>query len=149
MKAFTGTPQQETSIPTELLDKARDMRSKMIETIAEMDDSLMEKYLGGQELTNEELLKGLKQAIVDGKIIPILTGSALLTSGINNLLDAICQYMPSPNQRRIEMADDSLIKELDVKGPLSALVFKTTADQYVGKLTFFRVYSSIRTVRNG
>jgi elongation factor G len=141
MKAFTGTPQQETSIPTELLDKARDMRSKMIETIAEMDDSLMEKYLGGQELTNEELLKGLKQAIVDGKIIPILTGSALLTSGINNLLDAICQYMPSPNQRRIEMADDSLIKELDVKGPLSALVFKTTADQYVGKLTFFRVYS--------
>jgi elongation factor G len=141
MKAFTGTPQQETSIPTELLDKARDMRSKMIETIAEMDDNLMEKYLGGQELTNEELLRGLKQAIVDGKIIPILTGSALLTSGINNLLDAICQYMPSPNQRRIEMADDSLIKELDVKGPLSALVFKTTADQYVGKLTFFRVYS--------
>jgi elongation factor G len=141
MKAFTGTPQQETSIPTELLDKARDMRSKMIETIAEMDDNLMEKYLGGQELTNEELLRGLKQAIVDVKIIPILTGSALLTSGINNLLDAICQYMPSPNQRRIEMADDSLIKELDVKGPLSALVFKTTADQYVGKLTFFRVYS--------
>lgn len=141
MKAFTGSIQQESPIPGELKDKAEEMRSKMIETIAEMDDQLMEKYLGGEELTSTELLNGLKQAVVNGKLIPILTGSALQPSGIKGLLDAICQYMPAPNQRPIQLAEDSSSKKLDISGPLSALVFKTTADQYVGKLTYFRVYS--------
>jgi len=143
MKAYVGSPPQEAPVPAELSEQARELRNKMVETIAETDDALIEKYLGGEELSNEEMVNGLKQAVASGKIIPILAGSGLQNIGTAQLLDAISLYLPSPLQRKINLADDSPAKELqpDVSGPLAALVFKTTADPYVGKLTYFRVYS--------
>jgi len=141
MKAYTGAPQQEGEIPEALREEASARRSQMIETIAEMDDTLMEKYLGGEELSNDELLLGLKQAVSDGAIVPILTGSALMDIGIEKLMDAICQYMPSPRERAIAVAEDSPTRAADIGEAFSALVFKTSADPYVGKLTLFRVYS--------
>jgi elongation factor G len=141
MKAYTGAPQQEGEIPEALREEAAARRSQMIETIAEMDDTLMEKYLGGEELSNEELLRGLKQAVSDGTIVPILTGSALLDIGIEKLMDAISNYMPSPAQRKIAVAEDSPTRAEDLGEAFAALVFKTSADPYVGKLTLFRVYS--------
>ncbi len=141
MKAYTGAPQQESEIPEALREEAVARRSQMIETIAEMDDALMEKYLGGGELTNDELLVGLKKAVSDGLIVPVLTGSTLLNIGIEKLMDAICHYMPSPLQRAIAVAEDSPTRSQDIGEAFSALVFKTSADPYVGKLTLFRVYS--------
>jgi len=143
MKAYTGAPAKETSIPEELMEQVRTLRSKMVEAVAESDDALMEKYLGGEELTPDEISKGLKQAVVESKIFPILTGSALLDIGVIQLMDAIENYLPSPAQRKVVLAVDSPIKELEVStaSAQAALIFKTTADPYVGKLTYFRVYS--------
>jgi elongation factor G len=141
MKAFVGAPPQEGPVPSDLAEKAQAARNGMIEAIAETDDALMEKYLGGAELSQEELLKGLKAGITAGKIIPVLAGSGLTGSGVAGLLDAIVQYLPSPVERKPLLAPDSVNKEVSPHGPLAALVFKTTADPYVGKLTYFRVFS--------
>ena len=143
MKVHTGSPAQEVNVPAELVEQAKALQSKMIESVAETDDALMEKYLGGEELTSDEIIKGLQQAVAADKIVPILTGSGLQSIGITQLLDAIERYLPSPVQRNIALSEDSSIKEVHptVTGPLAALVFKTTADPYVGKLTYFRVYS--------
>jgi len=143
MKAYTGSPSTESPIPAELMEQAQTLRGKMIEAVAESDDVLMEKYLGGEELTPDEIVKGLKQAVVEAKIFPILTGSALLDIGVAQLMEAIENYLPSPAQRKVVLAPDSASKELEceVSSAQAALVFKTTADPYVGKLTYFRVYS--------
>jgi len=143
MKAFTGSPAQEGAIPAELVEQAKALQSKMIEAVAETDDALMEKYLGGEELSSDEIIKGLQQAVAADKIVPILTGSGLQSIGITQLLEAIERYLPSPVQRKIAVAEDSSIKDLQTvaSGPPASLVFKTTADPYVGKLTYFRVYS--------
>jgi elongation factor G len=143
MKAFIGSPAQESAIPADLADQAKTLRNKMIEVVAETDDTLMEKYLGGEELNTIEIIQGLHQAVSVGRIVPILTGSGLHGIGITQLLEAIERYLPSPVQRKIAIAEDSPIKELQplTSGPLASLVFKTTADPYVGKLTYFRVYS--------
>jgi len=143
MKAYIGSPAKEGVIPDELLGQAQTLRGKLVEAVAESDDALMEKYLGGEELTVEEINKGLKQAVVESKIFPILTGSALLDIGVGQLMDAIGDYLPSPAQREIELIADSVVKDLECSesSAQAALVFKTTADPYVGKLTYFRVYS--------
>lgn len=143
MKAYAGSPSKEGPIPAEMMEQSQTLRGKMIEAVAESDDVLMEKYLGGEELTPDEIVKGLKQAVVEAKIFPILTGSALLDIGVAQLMEAIENYLPSPAQRKVVLAPDSATKELEcsVSSAQAALVFKTTADPYVGKLTYFRVYS--------
>lgn len=143
MKAYTGSPAKEGPVPAELMEQAKVLQSKMIEAVAETDDALMEKYLSGGELTSAEIIKGLQQAVPADKIVPVLTGSGLQGAGVTQLLDAIERYLPSPMQRKIDVAEDSAVKDVQVatSGPLAALVFKTTADPYVGKLTYFRVYS--------
>ncbi len=143
MKSHTGTPPEEGEVPPDLADTAASLREKLVEAIAETDDALIEKYLGGEELTLDELRHGLRQATVSGSVVPILAGSALQGVGINRLLDAFSEYLPSPADREISLAADSKLTELKPApdGPLAALVFKTTADPYVGKLTYFRVYS--------
>jgi elongation factor G len=138
MKAYTGSPPKEGDIPSALQDQANSFREKLIESAAETEDALIEKYLGGEELTQEELTDGLRKAVVNGSVFPILSGSALQNIGITSLLDAIVDYLPSPAER--EVAAEEKI-EVSAEGPLAALVFKTTADPYVGKLTYFRVYS--------
>jgi elongation factor G len=131
----------DAAIPTELAGKAGEMRSQLMEAVAETDDALMEKYLSGEELTSAELSAGLQKAVKDCKIIPILAGSGLLNSGARELLNDIVSLMPSPADRPVPVADDSPTKDVTLKGPMAAMVFKTTADPYVGKLTYFRVFA--------
>ncbi|MCL2140061.1 MAG: elongation factor G [Dehalococcoidia bacterium] len=143
MKAYSDFPSKEIPFPTELSEQAKILQNKLMETIAESDDTLMEKYLGGEELTSDEMSLGLKKAVSEGKIFPIMAGSALSGIGVMQLMEAIINYLPSPLQRKIAVAADSSVKDVVVASSSSpaALVFKTTADPYVGKLTYFRVYS--------
>ncbi|MBU2535976.1 MAG: elongation factor G [Chloroflexota bacterium] len=143
LKAYTGSPPKEGEIPSSLEGQVNTLREKLIESAAETEDALIEKYLGGEELTQEELTDGLRKAVVNGSVFPILAGSALQNVGINSLLDAMVDYLPSPAEREVAAVTDAKEEKIEVSddGPLAALVFKTTADPYVGKLTYFRVYS--------
>jgi len=144
MKSYTGADAKEGDIPAELADQANSYREKLIEAIAEIDDSLIEKYLGGEELTAEEMATGLRQAVAAGKIVPVLAGSALKSIGVSTLLNTIRALLPSPEGIEAATVDESGKSAGSIKpaadGSLAALVFKTSADPYVGKLTYFRVY---------
>ncbi len=143
MKAYSGTDAKEAEVPEALKSQAASFREKLIEAVAEVDDKLIEKYLEGQELSQEEIGEGLRQAIVAGKVVPILTGSALKNIGMAMLMDAISGYLPSAKEGKVVTASDSKeqVSEPSADSPLAALVFKTSADPYVGKLTYFRVYN--------
>jgi len=144
MKSYTGPEAKEDEIPSSLQSQVESFREKLVEAAAEVDDSLLEKYLGGEELSLEELSNGLRQGVVTGKVIPVLVGSALKNIGINLVLDAINSYLPAPEERAMAVIGKSGEHETAEPiqdGPLAALVFKTTADPYVGKLTYFRVYN--------
>ncbi|MCK5577215.1 MAG: elongation factor G, partial [Dehalococcoidales bacterium] len=143
MKCYLGPKGEEAEIPSSLADQVAGYREKMVEAIAEVDDTLIEKYLGGEELTSEELVAGLKQAVASGQVVPILTGSALQSVGVTQLLDAVSGYLPSAGQAELIATKDFSADGFEpVSGaPLAALVFKTSADPYVGKLTYFRVFS--------
>ena len=144
MKSYTGSPAKEEEIPSSLQAQADSFREKLVEAAAEIDDTLLEKYLGGEELSQEELIDGLRQGVAAGKIVPVLTGSALQNAGTNRLMAAITNYLPSAAAQKITVADTSGKATATEPGqdasPIS-LVFKTTADPYVGKLTYLRVYS--------
>jgi len=141
MKAYSGSEAKESQVPDSLKSEAEEWREKLIETAAEVDDNLIEKYLGGEELTLEELKSGLKKAVKEAKVVPILAGSAIQNIGIDLLMTAIVDYLPSPADVKIKAGEKDI--EADENGNLTALVFKTTADPYVGKLTYFRVYSGV------
>ncbi len=145
MKAYTGSEAKEAEFPSSLQSQADSFREKLIEAAAEVDDKLIEKYLEGEELSLEELGGGLRQAVITGKVVPILTGSALKNVGTGLLLDAIFNYLPSAKEGKVVTISDSAKKaeriEPSQDAPLAALVFKTSADPYVGKLTYFRVYN--------
>ena len=146
MKSYTGSPAKEGEIPSSLQERANSFREKLAEAVAEVDDDLMERYLESGELSQEEIINGLRQGVVAGKIMPVLTGSALQNVGVDLLMDAVVSYLPSPKERDVLVQGgpdkaESLAPETDA--PLAALVFKTTADPYVGKLTYFRVYRGI------
>ncbi|MEE8413472.1 MAG: elongation factor G, partial [Dehalococcoidales bacterium] len=146
MKSYTGSEAKEGEIPPSEQSRVDSLREKLIEAAAEVDDSLLEKYLGGDELSQEEIANGLQQGVAAGKIVPVLVGSALKNTGINLLMDAALSYLPSPKERDVAVLGNSDTQEMmkpDADGPLAALVFKTTADPYVGKLTYFRVYSGV------
>ena len=144
MKAYLGSPAKEAEIPSSVEAQAISFREKLIEAVAEIDDKLIEKYLGGEELSLEELTDSLRKATKSGQIVPILVGSAVQNIGITPLLDAACNYLPSPGEQDVAIVDDSGAEVEKIKpsqdAPLAALVFKTSADPYVGKLTYFRVY---------
>jgi elongation factor G len=143
MKAYTGSPTKEVEVPAAAKAQADSFREKLVEAIAEVDDALIEKYLGGEEISLEELIKTLRQAVVSGRIVPILTGSALQNVAVNRLMDAISDYLPLPKEQKVSTG--SGVIEPSEGAPLAALVFKTTADPYVGKLTYFRVYNGVIT----
>jgi elongation factor G len=138
----TGAEAKEPKIPAPLQEKAKSFQEKLIEAVAEVDDKLIEKYLGGEALTGEELGSGLRKAVLSGRIVPVLAGSATKNIGFSSLLEAINNYLPSAKEREVVIAGDGSEKiKPSPDGPLAALVFKTSADPYVGKLTYFRVYS--------
>jgi len=139
MKAYVGEKGEQQEVPAELAEEASAHREKLIEAAAETDDALIEKYLGGDELTPEELAKGVRAGILAGSIVPVLTGSATKMFGIQALLEAVGAAFPSPADAPVKTNGDTL--KADASGPLVALVFKTAADPYVGRLTYFRVLS--------
>ena len=141
MKSYIGSPPKEAEIPSSLQNQADSLREKVVEAAAEVDDRLIEKYLGGEELSLEELSHGLRQAVVTGKAVPVLVGSAIQNIGISLLVDAIYDYLPSPKERDVVIAEATQAIEPSQDASLAALVFKTSADPYVGKLTYFRVYT--------
>jgi elongation factor G len=143
MKSYTGTAAKEGDVPEALKSQAQSLRDNLVESIAETEDSLLEKFLGGEELKQEELAKALRNAIVSGKLVPIMAGSGLQNIGVIPLMDAINGYLPAPKEREVLIVGEG---NQPVKiapnptGSLAALVFKTSADPYVGRLTYFRVY---------
>lgn len=135
-------------IPAEYKDEAEEYREKLVEAIAETDDELVMKYLEGESFTTEEIKAGLRAGTLDHSIVPVLCGSALANIGIQPLLDTIVACLPSPGDvdtvtGRDVGTEDEVEVELSKDGPLVALVFKTMADPFVGKLTYFRVYSGV------
>jgi len=144
MKAYTGagTQVKETEVPANLKAQADSYREKLVESIAEVDDTLLEKYLGGEAISPEELTKTLRRAVLEGKIVPVLAGSGLQNIGITRLVDAVVDYLPLPKERKVAVSGGAAIEPKE-ELPLAALVFKTTADPYVGKLTYFRVYNGV------
>ncbi len=146
MKSYVGFPVKEAEIPSSLQTQAESFGEKVVEAVAEIDDRLLEKYLGGEQLSLEELKTGLRQAVVTGRVVPILVGSAMQNIGIASLLNAINSYLPSPKEQDVIVAGNSGKQEImppSQDAPLAALVFKTSADPYVGKLTYFRVYNGV------
>ncbi|MDP2708774.1 MAG: elongation factor G [bacterium] len=144
-----GTKWEDREIPEDMKAKAEEYRSKLIEAIADNDDSLMNKYLAGEEIAIEDLKKVLRQAVNNNKIVPVLCGSALKNKGVQSLLDAVVDYLPSPLEVPAITGFDPDDKEklIEVKPsdaePFAALAFKIATDPYVGKLCFIRVYSGV------
>jgi len=144
MKAYVG---EKKDIPPELLEEARSFQQALVEAAAEAEDELIVKYLEGEELTAEEMRRGLVAGTKARSVILVLCGSATQVVGSQALLDAIVEYLPSPAEREVRARsplsglEESL--EVSLASPLAALVFKTFADPYVGKLTYFRVYTGV------
>jgi elongation factor G len=140
----------ETDIPADLQDKAAEFRLKLVEAVAESDDDLMEKYLEGEELTEDEIRQGLRKGTISGTIVPLLCGSAFKNKGVQPLLDAVIDYLPAPIDVpaiKGQLEDGTEVERVaDDDAPMSALAFKIMADPY-GRLTFVRVYSG--TLKKG
>ncbi len=141
----------ETAIPDDLKTTAEDYRKKLVEKIAEADDSLLEKYLEGGEITAEEVMKGIKEASLTRRFIPVACGSATMNIGVTELMDLMLMCLPTPEEMSrispIRGTNPKDGKEIDRKpvttDPLTAYVFKTVADPFAGKLSIFRVYSGV------
>ncbi|MGN6030158.1 MAG: elongation factor G [Thermomicrobiales bacterium] len=145
-----GTNIQHTEIPAEYLEEAQAARLSLIETIAETDEEMTLRYLEGDEFTAEELKTALRAATIRSELVPILTGSALKNKGVQPMLDAIVDYLPSPLDVPAVVGinpntEQEETREADPKAPLSALAFKIATDPHVGKLTYIRVYSGTMT----
>ena len=141
-----GAAPERMPVPEELREEAAARRAKMVEAIAETDEALTDKYLGGEQITVEELKAALRRAVIAGKATPVFLGSALKNKGIQPLLDGVVDYLPSP----LDIPDvvgikpgteEQVARPADEDAPMSALVFKIVTDPYVGRLAYFRVYS--------
>jgi len=142
----TGSEFKEVSIPQDLKADVEKYRHELIEKIAETDDGLLEKYLSGEELDINDLKKALRAAVIDYKIVPVLAGSSLRNKGVQPLLDAVVEYLPSPlDIGQVEgqnpKTGEKEIRKLVVESPFAALAFKIQIDPHVGKLTYIRIYS--------
>ena len=143
-----GTDIQETDIPEDYLEKAQEWREKLVEAVAETDEDLMMKYLEGEEITEEELVAGIRQATINVEFFPVLAGSAFKNKGVQLMLDAVLDYLPSPLDidaiKGIDTkTDEETTRPADDEAPFASLAFKVMTDPFVGRLTFFRVYSGV------
>ncbi len=142
-----GTHFELIDIPSDMVEEVEEARHKMVEEIAAYDEQLFEKYLAGKDLTTEEIKNAIRKGCLDNAFIPVLCGSAYKNKGIQRLLDAIVDYLPSPMDKQEiigfppEDSDITLSRKPSPNEPFSALAFKIMSDPYVGRLTFFRVYS--------
>jgi elongation factor G len=158
MKAYVyddetlGAKYKVEEIPADLVDKAKEYREKMLEAVAEFDDQVMEKYLNGQSLTEEDIRRVVRAGAISMKVIPVLCGSAFKNKGVQQLLDGVVDFLPSPlDIPAVKGLDPNTGKELERKPsdsePFSALAFKIMSDPFAGQLTYFRVYSG--TLKTG
>ena len=141
-----GATFEEIEIPEDLKELTNKYRTKMLEAVSDVDDSLLEKYLEGEEITSEEIMKVLRQATIELKIIPVICGSAFKNKGVQKLLDSIIDFLPSPiDSKEIEAhhihTKETVFRKIDKDEKFTALAFKIMTDPFVGKLTFFRVYT--------
>jgi elongation factor G len=141
-----GAESETIDIPADLIEAARTEREKMVEVVAEMDDELTHKYLEGHTLSNEDIKRGLRLGTLEARIVPVLAGSALKNKGVQPVLDAVVDYLPSPLDRPPVIGEqpvthEEVVRTANDSEPFSALVFKIAADPFVGKLAYFRVYS--------
>jgi len=142
-----GKEMEETEIPEDMKEKAKEYREQLVEAIVEHDEELMNKYLAGETVALEDLKKTLRKAVIDNAIVPILCGTALKNKGVQVLLDAVCDYLPSPLDIPPIKGFHPKDKEAEIERhasneePLTALAFKIATDPFVGKLAFIRVYS--------
>ncbi|WP_191566510.1 elongation factor G [Metabacillus idriensis] len=143
-----GTRSEAMEIPDEYKELAEEWRGKLVEAVAELDEELMMKYLEGEELTIEELKSAIRKGTVNVEFYPVICGSAFKNKGVQLMLDAVLDYLPSPLdvpaiKGTLPDSEDEVVRESSDEGPFSALAFKVMTDPYVGKLTFFRVYSGV------
>lgn len=143
-----GTDIREEDIPAEYVDQANEYREKLVEAVAETDEELMMKYLEGEEITNEELMAGIRKATINVEFFPVLCGSAFKNKGVQLMLDAVIDYLPSPLDIPAIKAvnpdtDAEETRPASDEEPFAALAFKIMTDPFVGRLTFFRVYSGV------
>ena len=145
-----GADYEVVDIRAELADAAQEAREHMIESVVETDDELMEKYFGGEEITEDEIKRALRVATIAGTVVPVLCGTAFKNKGIQPLLDAVVAYMPSPvdiNGGKVNGVDpkteEPIQRTISDDEPFSALAFKIITDPFVGRLSFFRVYSGV------
>lgn len=141
-----GASVERSPIPEEFLSRAEELRNQLIEKVAETDDELTVKYLEGEDISPEEIHRGLRSAVIKGQATPVLCGSSLRNKGVQPLLDAVVKYLPSPLDipavRGLKPGTgEELERPPDNNAPMSALVFKIVTDPYVGRLAYFRVYS--------
>ncbi|CAI3449082.1 elongation factor G [Enterococcus cecorum] len=143
-----GTEIEETEIPEDYRELAEEWREKLVEAVAETDEELTMKYLEGEEITEQELKEGIRRATTAVEFYPVLCGSAFKNKGVQLLLDAVIDYLPSPLDipaiKGIDpKTDEEVTRPADDSAPFSALAFKVMTDPFVGRLTFFRVYSGV------
>ncbi len=148
-----GTVSSETDIPEDMIDMVEEYRTYLIEAVVETDDDLMESYLEGNELSPQEIKKALRAATLNAKLFPVLCGSAFKNKGVQLLIDAVVDYLPSPVdvpaiEGQVPGEEERVVlRHPDATEPFSALVFKIMTDPYVGRLAYFRVYSG--TLKSG
>jgi len=140
-----GAKYQEVDIPAELVEQAKEYRAKLEETVAEFDDELMHKYLDGRALSTEELVRGIRKGTIGMHFFPVVCGTAFKNKGVQQILDAVVDYLPSPLDKPavsgVNPKGEEVARRTADDEPFSALAFKLMNDPYVGNLTFFRVYS--------
>jgi elongation factor G len=140
-----GKTSEAAEIPADMVDKAAEFRTKLIEAVAELDEELMMKYLEGEEFTTEEIKSALRKGVINVQIIPVLCGSSYKNKGVQPMLDAVIDYMPAPTDvpaiKGVTEDGEETERPSTDNGPFAALAFKIMTDPFVGKLAFFRVYS--------
>ena len=136
---------KEEEIPENLLEKSKKLRAEMVEKIVSEDESTLEKFLDGEEISNDTLKKILRKAVLEYKLVPVFCGSALKNKGVQILLDAVCDYLPNPTDlppvKGVDLKEEETERKSDDSEPFAALAFKVATDPYVGTLVYFRVYS--------
>lgn len=141
-----GATFEDIEIPASMLKQAKEYRQQLLEAVSDVDDTLLVKFLDGVEISEEEIMRVLREATIQVKIIPVLCGSSFKNKGVQNLLDMVIDLLPSPNDIKDVVAhhiysDDQIVRKVDDSEKFSALAFKIMTDPFVGKLCFFRVYS--------
>ncbi len=145
-----GTRSEETAIPDELKAQAEEYREQLIEAVADVDDKIMEKYLDGGEVSEEEIMAALRKGTISGTLVPVLCGTSFKNKGVQPLLDAVVDFLPSPVdvppvEGKNADTGEELTRDSSDEEPFAALAFKIMSDPYVGKLAYFRVYSGVIT----